>query len=350
MSEEEAPIPLHEAAQNDRHEEVLSLIASRASLEETESTFGWYPLHLAAGAGASRAVEALLASGASLEVRATDGETPLHVAAADGQTQVIRQLVEAGASLNVVNNDGETPLHVAVQHADDCPNLRHVRALVELKADPNVKDGSNQSVFDHAGLYSKNLDRAEEVRQALAGAPAVVQDPDDVWPDTPGELQGGVKPLEVAEALRELGNARFREQRFADAVRYYFKAKRFLPTGPAQYEPVQEGDHEGARARACAIAVSSNAALCKLKLGDFDSSANICDGVLRLDPQNVKAWFRKALALRGQGEEEEAEAALRKALELDPKDAAVQKELAAIAKQRKTEKEKEKRLAQKMFG
>jgi len=298
----------------------------------------------------ARAVEALLEASASLEARASDGETPMHIAAGEGQARIIQILAEAGASVNCMNNDGETPLHAAVQQADDKPSCTHIRALLELKADPSMRDGSGHSVFEAAGLYSKNLDRAKEVREILSGVSGQAADPDDPWPDVPGELEPGVEAITAAEALRELGNTRFKEQRFEDAVKYYLKAKRFLPVGPAQYEPIAEGDVAGARARACAIAVSSNAAFCKLKLGDYEACVNMCEGVLMVDPGNVKAHYRKGLALRAQGDNVEAERILHKAAELDPKDAAVRKELADIAKHKKQDKEKEKRVAQKMFG
>lgn len=342
-------IPLHDAAQKDRPDEVRALLAARADVDVKEKANGWSALHVAAGSGASLAVEALLECSASVESTDNDGETPLHLAAGEGQTRVIHQLVKAGAAVNGANNDGETPLHVAVQQANDKPGLAHIRALVELRADPSVKDRGH-NVFEAAGLHSKNLDRAEEVRAALRGAPAPAADPDDPWPDVPGDLEPGVEPITVAESLRQVGNARFKEQRFEDAVKCYFKAKRFLPTGPAQFESIADGDVAGARARACAVAVSSNAAFCKLKLCDYEACVNMCDGVLTVDPGNVKAHFRKALALRAQGSDDDAERALQQAAELDPKDAAVRKELSDIARLRKEDKEKAKRVAQKMFG
>merc|ERR1712194_291349 len=114
-------------------------------------------------------------------------------------------------------------------------------------------------------------------------------------------------------------------------------------------EVIALGDERGARARTCSIAVSSNAAMCKLKLGQHEACVNMCDEILRLDAANAKAMYRKGLALRALGEVAEAEAVLRLAAELEPKDATIQRELVEIAQKQRRDKDREKRLAQKML-
>lgn len=301
---------------------------------------------MAAGAGACQATASLLELRADAAAAANDGETPLHLAAAEGHTAAVRLLVEARAEVDHASADGETPLHVAVQHVGGKPTLGHIQALLELRADPSRKDGGGHDAYESAGLYTN---RADEIRALLKGS-APKGDPEDPWPDSLAELPQGTAPLTAAEGLKELGNRRFKEGRYEEAVKLYFKAKLFLPTGPAAHAPVAEGDAEGARARECYLAVSSNAAMCKLKQGEHDVCARMCDAVLALDASNVKARYRKALALRAQGDAEEAETVLKEALELDPADAAIQKELTDIARQRRKDKENEKRLAKKMFG
>lgn len=339
--------PLHAAARQNQVEELRRLVEARASVEVKETAFGWGPLHVAAGSGAIQSIEALLELGASANAGAKDGEVPLHLAASEGHTQAIRSLAATRAEVNLVNADGETPLHVAVQHVGGKPGLGHLRALLELRADPSQKDKAGHDAFECAGLYTN---RAEEVREVLQGANGPLCDPEDPWPETPGELPPGTDPVSVAESLRELGNKRFKDRRYAEAVKLYFKGKVFLPTGPAAFAPVAEGDEQGARARACSIAIGSNAAMCKFKLGEHDDCVRMCDGLLGLDPKNMKALYRKAMALRAQEDVDGGEAALKQALELEPNDGAVQKELAAIARQRKKDLDSEKRLAKRMFG
>jgi len=284
---------------------------------------------------------------ANVNAQAKDGEVPLHLAAADGHTEALRRLVTARADVGCSNADGETPLHVAVQHVGAKPGLGHIAALLDLRADPAQKDTNGHTAYDVAGLYTN---RASELREVLGGAPPKNQDAEDTWPDGPSDLKDGTDPLLVAESLKELGNRRFRDGQYAEAVRLYFKGKLFLPTGPAAHEPVPEGDEHAAKQRACFIAISSNAAACKLKLGEYDACLRMCDGVLQLDPHNMKALYRQAQAHRAAGDVDKAEQALTQAAQLEPEDKVVKRELADIQRQRKEERAKEQRMAQKMFG
>jgi len=341
--------PLLAAARHDRYSEVQQLLEARADPEAREKAgigFGWTALHIAAASGACASASVLLRQGASVEPRANDGEVPLHLAAAEGHTAMIRMLAEARADVNSTSADGETPLHVAVQHVGAKPGLGHIRTLLDLRADVSLQDGSGHTAHEVAGLYTN---RADEIREILGGAQPK-KDAEDPWPETPGELEAGTDRIDVAESLRELGNKRFRNGLYAEALKKYFKAKVFLPSGPDAYRQVDEMDENGRRARTCQIAVSSNAAACKLKLGEHDACVRMCDAILGLDPSNVKALYRKAIALRATEDVAAAEAALKQAAELAPEDTAVQKELADIARHRKKDKDNEKRLAKKMFG
>lgn len=339
--------PLHGAAQNNKEAEVRALVLAQADVEAVERSFGWTALHVAAGNGAAKAVTALLDVGARADAKAKDGEAPLHLAAAEGHTAIVRLLAEGRAEVNAANADGETPLHVAVQHIGSKPGLSHIRELLAQGADLSLKDKDGHDPTACAGIYTN---RAEELRAALGGA-APERDADDPWPDTPGELPEGTAPIEAAESLREAGNGRFKKGQHAEALKLYLKAKAFLPTGTAAFAPT-EGDAAAERARVCSIAVSSNAAACELKLGKHEECARRCDTILTIEPNNTKALYRKGVCLRALGDDadEDPEPVLLKAAELEPDNAAVRKELAEIAQQKKKDKDKEKRLAQKMFG
>eukprot|EP00927_Polykrikos_kofoidii_P049334 TRINITY_DN43401_c0_g1_i1.p1 TRINITY_DN43401_c0_g1~~TRINITY_DN43401_c0_g1_i1.p1 ORF type:complete len:362 (-),score=75.06 TRINITY_DN43401_c0_g1_i1:121-1206(-) len=339
--------PLHVAAQSNRVEDVRSLVANRADVNAQNKSFGWTAMHVAAGDGACGAIEALLELRGDVGAAAKDGEAPLHLAGAEGQGQSIRLLVAARADVNHANADGETPLHVAIQHVGAKPGLNHIRTLLELRADASLQDKSGHDAFATAGVFTN---RGDEIKSILGGSAPKKCSPEDPWPDTPAELTDGTEPIVVAESLREHGNKSFREGLYDQAAKCYMKAKLFLPTGPAAHAPVVDGDEAGARARACFIAVSSNAAMCKLKLGELDVCIRMCDGVLALDPNNVKALYRKGLALRSQEADDDAEIVLKEAARLEPGDKAVQKELTDIARRRREDKDKAKRLAQKMFG
>eukprot|EP00928_Gymnodinium_smaydae_P025432 TRINITY_DN20252_c0_g1_i1.p1 TRINITY_DN20252_c0_g1~~TRINITY_DN20252_c0_g1_i1.p1 ORF type:complete len:367 (-),score=55.68 TRINITY_DN20252_c0_g1_i1:127-1227(-) len=340
-------IPLHDAAERDCLDELRALVETRADINVREDTFGWTALHVAAGKGNISAVKELVALRAQPNERSSDGETPLHLAAQEGQVNVIRKLVECRADVNCGNDDFETPLHTAVEHLGDKP-VSHIQALLDLRADASKSDSDGHSVLDFVMLRG-NTKRAEEVNTVLQGGIAL-KDSEDSWPESPQELSPGQDPIDVAEALRTLGNTRFQQQRYEDAIQVYFKAKRFLPSGTAQYAELVEGDTQGARARDCKVKICTNAALCQLNLKLYDECVNQCDGALLLDPKCVKAMFHKACALLKLEQTQEAEECLRLAASIDSTNASVQKTLASITQQKKRDKEKEKRLAQKMFG
>ena len=62
------------------------------------------PLHQAAASGATSAVAALVAAGASLDVVDVAGMTPLMCAARGGHLAAVRALVEAGANVHLVDS------------------------------------------------------------------------------------------------------------------------------------------------------------------------------------------------------------------------------------------------------
>ena len=71
------------------------------------------PLHVAAFHGLVVAAELLLAGGASVSAKASNGGTPLHHASFFGHEGVARLLLAAGAQIDATDKRGDTPLDVA---------------------------------------------------------------------------------------------------------------------------------------------------------------------------------------------------------------------------------------------
>ena len=61
-----------------------------------------------------------------------------------------------------------------------------------------------------------------------------------------------------------------------------------------------EGQEEETRTDSLRLSVLLNSAACFLKLGQFNEVINMCRQALNLDKCNVKALYRRAVALRSQ--------------------------------------------------
>ena len=61
----------------------------------------------------SKALNFLVAEGADLQIKDSQGGSPLHWAVSGEQDKCIHALLEAGANINAMNNRGETALHFA---------------------------------------------------------------------------------------------------------------------------------------------------------------------------------------------------------------------------------------------
>ena len=90
---------------------------------------------------------ALLEAGADPNARDSTGSTPLHMVAASWRNTGpwVSLLVAAGADVNARNSAGETPLHVALHGRLIGDDPVTVRTLLELGADPAVRDNAGRT-------------------------------------------------------------------------------------------------------------------------------------------------------------------------------------------------------------
>ena len=173
--------------------------------------------------------------------------------------------------------------------------------------------------------------------------------------------------LAEAVRLKQLGNADFKrgvmflkhtagKNSLADSCKHYAEALQFtegLAEAIAAKAPADdaEAEAEGGEAgkvdgaalqdqlQAVRLALFLNLCIAGLKLDSFDSALRCADQAILLDATNPKAHFRRGQALFGLKDYDQAEAALRAALKLTPRDAAVKKEIRLVRETAKKERE-----------
>ncbi|KAL0279079.1 UNVERIFIED_CONTAM: hypothetical protein PYX00_000710 [Menopon gallinae] len=158
----------------------------------------------------------------------------------------------------------------------------------------------------------------------------------------------------MACAKRERGNWWYARQDATKAVQCYRKALEILN------ETVPYKDENGKAVESSQemitdiiehkMKVYNNLAAAQLMLEAYDTALSSVNEVIKYDPNNVKALFRKSKILSAKGCVNEAVETLRQAYLLEPENTAVKMELSRCVKQQQIEKQHEKNLYKKMLG
>lgn len=170
------------------------------------------------------------------------------------------------------------------------------------------------------------------------------------YPEDEGRELSAAEVLKIAGEVKEFGNAAFKQGNLRGALAKYQKGLRYLnehPELPSEESPDLSGPSTQLR-----FSLNSNSALLQVKLKAFQEAQHSADNALEVeaatDQDRAKASYRKALALLGLKDDEEAVKTLETAQKLAPNDAAISKELSA-AKQKAAEQDKRDRAQYKKF-
>jgi ankyrin repeat protein len=124
----------------------------------SESTIGMneLPIHDAARLGTRAEVERILKENPAMRdvPTASLGSTPLHFAALNVDSGPLKALIAAGASVNVRDKNGATPLHMAAF----ATRTEHAKLLLKAGADPHIRTDAGRDVMSMARKV-----RADEV-------------------------------------------------------------------------------------------------------------------------------------------------------------------------------------------
>ncbi|KAF1916219.1 TPR repeat protein-like protein [Ampelomyces quisqualis] len=167
---------------------------------------------------------------------------------------------------------------------------------------------------------------------------------------------------EIAENFRQQGNDCARTKQWTDAKEFYDKALAALrgpqnnpdpdAEGPGVIEVELDEAEEARKEKAIEEACHVNRALCNLERKNYRSCIQDCAQTLRLNPSNVKAFYRSGTACLALDKLPEAADACNRGLVLDPSNAplaALKSKIAArktyIESVEKARKERETRIA-----
>ncbi|XP_052861716.1 peptidyl-prolyl cis-trans isomerase FKBP8 [Anopheles cruzii] len=163
---------------------------------------------------------------------------------------------------------------------------------------------------------------------------------------------------EIGNKKRLRGNFWMKRQEYNLAIQSYRRALEYLDdtvsaggmmetdaAGPIELSTTELQDLLEDRMK-----VYNNLALAQLKISAFEAALKSVDNVLKCQPNNAKALFRKGKIYDAKGDTKGAIALLQKAATIDVDDKLIQSELSKLVLKSKREARNEKDLYQKMLG
>ncbi|XP_077298434.1 peptidyl-prolyl cis-trans isomerase zonda [Arctopsyche grandis] len=160
----------------------------------------------------------------------------------------------------------------------------------------------------------------------------------------------------IGNKKRERGNWWYTMQEPMMAIQCYRRAIEYLdetkggitdPTADGKIEFASEELHSLLDDR---IKAYNNMAAAQMKQGSYDIALGSVEKVLNVQPNNVKALFRKGKILSYKNDVAEALKVVRRALLLSPDDKAIKAELTRLEERDKKDSQRERDLARKMLG
>jgi len=172
-----------------------------------------------------------------------------------------------------------------------------------------------------------------------------IEEPEDYEKET-WQLNPEEKNDKVPE-LKEEGNRLYREGHHGPAAERYAQALAILEQLMLREKP---HDEEWLELQKVKLPLLLNFAQCKLLEGEFYAVIEHCSEVLEVEPDNVKALYRRGRAHAGAWNPERAKKDLWRAAELDPAlAAACAKEIRRVEADEKRRDEEDKRKLQHLF-
>ncbi|KAG8072481.1 hypothetical protein GUJ93_ZPchr0006g42829 [Zizania palustris] len=172
----------------------------------------------------------------------------------------------------------------------------------------------------------------------------------DMYPDWPNDLDE--KPADISwwmnavQSAKSFGNENFKKQDFKTALKKYRKAMRYLDLC---WEKEEIDEEKSSALRKTKSIILTNSSACKLKLGDLKGALLDADFALREGEGNPKAFFRQGQAHMALNDIDAAVESFTRALQLEPNDGGIRRELAAAKKKITDRRDQERKAFSRMF-
>lgn len=172
----------------------------------------------------------------------------------------------------------------------------------------------------------------------------------DIYADWPADLDDNPSELSwwvtAVDSIKTFGNEHFKKQDYKMALRKYRKALRYLDVC---WEKEGVDEEKSLQLRKTKSQIFTNSSACKMKLGDLKGALLDADFAIRDGENNAKALFRQGQAHMALNDVDAAVESFKKALELEPNDGGIKKELAAAKKKIVDRRNQERKAYSKMF-
>uniref|UniRef100_A0A0K8UFF4 peptidylprolyl isomerase n=2 Tax=Bactrocera latifrons TaxID=174628 RepID=A0A0K8UFF4_BACLA len=155
---------------------------------------------------------------------------------------------------------------------------------------------------------------------------------------------------------KERANFWYNRNEYNTAIQLYRRALEFLddrdgdPDSMFDKEDLEFSNSDLQTLLEDRLIVYNNLAMAQIKISAFDAALKSVENVLRCQPSNSKALYRKGRILEGKGDTKGAINLLQKAATLEPDSKAIQQDLAKLIIKARREEHNEKEMYQKMLG
>jgi tetratricopeptide (TPR) repeat protein len=166
--------------------------------------------------------------------------------------------------------------------------------------------------------------------------------------------------IAAAEALKTDGNAAFQSEDWKLAIKKYSQVFAFINGLDSEGQGLQEYSRSLQRdqprseqlvlLRSLKVATSSNLAAAFLKVQKYDRALEYANAAIAVDATNIKAMFRRGLALMELGRLDDAKKQIKQVVVADASNVAARKVYADISERMAQQREREKQIMSSGFA